>query len=102
MYLSVPVHVRMYVRMYVRTCTYVRIRTYVYVLTYVRICMHVFFGGRGVDIRTYVHEYVRVLAHVCMCLHPHSIMGSIRLSGAVWQRWSRPTILMMSRRCAGT
>ena len=94
MYLPVPVHVRMYVRTYMCVRTYVRIC--------LRICMHVFFVGRGVDIRTYVHEYVRVLAHVCMCLHPHSIMGSIRLSGAVWQRWSRPTILMMSRRCAGT
>ena len=45
-------------------CTYVRIC--------LRICVHVFFGGRGVDIRTYVHEYVRVLAHVRTYVSPSS------------------------------
>ena len=86
----------------VRTCARTYVCTYVHVRTYVRICLRTYtyvctcFLGGGVLI--YVHEYVRVLAHVRMHLHPHSIFGSIRLSGAVWQRWSRPTI----RRYAGT
>ena len=54
MYLPVPVHVRMYVRTYMCVRTYVRIC--------LRICMHVFFVGRGVDIRTYVHEQRRRLS----------------------------------------